>query len=93
MTAEEFAFKLEHKARIKRNCENDRMKQYYRKQKLFGVLFLAISVILFNLFRSVPELVIVGFISAGVGLYIMSTKHMLLVDSYFMEMQSKGKLI
>lgn len=93
MSAEEFALKLERKTRIKRNSENDRRTQYYRRQKLFGLLFVVFAIIMFTKFRSIPEMVFLGVVATIAGIYIMTTRHMMIVDSYFCEMETKGKLI
>lgn len=85
----------ERKNRIRQRAEINRRTQYYMQQKLFGVVFILFAVALFVISHNndIPELLLIGVISFAVGLYVVMTKHMIFVNSYWLEKLENNDLI
>lgn len=95
MSNKEREFKAERKNRIRQRAEINRRTQYYMQQKLFGVVFILFAVTLFVISHNnnIPELLLIGVISFAVGLYVIMTKHMIFVNSYWLEKLENNDLI
>lgn len=95
MSNKEREFKAERKNRIRQRAEINRRTQYYMQQKLFGVVFILFAVALFVISHNndIPELLLIGAISFAVGLFVVMTKHMVFVNSYWLEMLENNDLI
>ena len=95
MSNKERKFKAERKNRIRQRAEINRRTQYYMQQKLFGVVFILFAVVLFVISHNndIPELLLIGVISFAVGLYVVMTKHMIFVNSYWLEKLENNDLI
>jgi hypothetical protein len=95
MSNKEREFKAERKNRIRQRAEINRRTQYYMQQKLFGVVFILFAVVLFVISHNndIPELLLIGVISFVVGLYVIMTKHMIFVNSYWLEKLENNDLI
>jgi len=95
MSNKEREFKAERKNRIRQRAEINRRTQYYMQQKLFGVVFILFAVVLFVISHNndIPELLLIGVISFVVGLYVVMTKHMIFVNSYWLEKLENNDLI
>lgn len=95
MSNKERKFREERKNRIRQRAEINRRTQYYMQQKLFGVVFILFAVALFVISHNndIPELLLIGVISFAVGLYVVMTKHMIFVNSYWLEKLENNDLI
>lgn len=95
MSNKEREFKAERKNRIRQRAEINRRTQYYMQQKLFGVVFILFAVVLFVISHNndIPELLLIGVISFAVGLFVVMTKHMVFVNSYWLEKLENNDLI
>lgn len=95
MSNKERKFKEERKNRIRQRSEINRRTQYYMQQKLFGVVFIlfAVALILISHKNDISEFMILGVISFAVGLFVVMTKHMVFVNSYWLEMLENNDLI
>ena len=95
MTNKERKFREERKNRIRQRSEIDRRTQYYMQQKLFGVAFIlfAVALIMISHNNDIPEFLTMGIISFAVGLYVVMTKHMIFVNSYWLEKLENNDLI
>lgn len=95
MSNKERKFREERKNRIRQRSEIDRRTQYYMQQKLFGVVFIlfAVALCMISHNNDIPELLLIGVISFVVGLYVVMTKHMIFVNSYWLEMLENNDLI
>lgn len=95
MSNKERKFKAERKNRIKQRAEINRRTQYYMQQKLFGVVFIlfAVALVLISHKNDISEFMILGVISFAVGLFVVMTKHMVFVNSYWLEMLENNDLI
>lgn len=95
MTNKERKFREERKNRIRQRSEIDRRTQYYMQQKLFGVVFIlfAVALVLISHKNDISEFMILGIISFAVGLYVIMTKHMIFVNSYWLEKLENNDLI
>ena len=95
MTSKERKFKEERKSRIRQRAEINRRTQYYMQQKLFGVVFIlfAVALVLISHKNDISEFMILGVISFAVGLFVVMTKHMIFVNSYWLEKLENDDLI
>ena len=95
MSNKERKFKAERKNRIRQRAEINRRTQYYMQQKLFGVVFIlfAVALVLISHKNDISEFMILGVISFAVGLFVVMTKHMVFVNSYWLEMLENNDLI
>ena len=95
MSNKEKEFKAERKNRIRQRAEINRRTQYYMQQKLFGVAFIlfAVALIMISYNNDIPEFLTMGIISFAVGLYVVMTKHMIFVNSYWLEKLENNDLI
>jgi len=95
MSNKEREFKAERKNRIRQRAEINRRTQYYMQQKLFGVVFIlfAVALVLISHKNDISEFMILGVISFAVGLFVVMTKHMVFVNSYWLEMLENNDLI
>ena len=95
MSNKERKFREERKNRIRQRAEINRRTQYYMQQKLFGVVFILFAVALFVISHNndIPEFLTMGIIAFAVGLYVIMTKHMILVNSYWLEKLENNDLI
>ena len=95
MSNKERKFKAERKNRIRQRAEINRRTQYYMQQKLFGVVFIlfAMALIMISHNNDIPEFLIMGVISFAVGLFVVMTKHMIFVNSYWLEKLENDDLI
>lgn len=95
MSNKERKFREERKNRIRQRSEIDRRTQYYMQQKLFGVVFIlfAVALVLISHKNDISEFMILGVISFAVGLFVVMTKHMIFVNSYWLEKLENNDLI
>ena len=95
MSNKERKFREERKSRIRQRAEINRRTQYYMQQKLFGVVFIlfAVALILISHKNDISEFMILGVISFAVGLFVVMTKHMIFVNSYWLEKLENDDLI
>ena len=95
MSNKERKFKAERKNRIRQRAEINRRTQYYMQQKLFGVVFIlfAVALVLISHKNDISEFMILGVISFAVGLFVVMTKHMVFVNSYWLEKLENDDLI
>lgn len=95
MSNKEREFKAERKNRIRQRAEINRRTQYYMQQKLFGVVFIlfAVALVLISHKNDISEFMILGVISFAVGLFVVMTKHMIFVNSYWLEKLENDDLI
>ena len=95
MSKKEREFKAERKNRIRQRAEINRRTQYYMQQKLFGVVFIlfAVALVLISHKNDISEFMILGVISFAVGLFVVMTKHMVFVNSYWLEKLENNDLI
>ena len=95
MSNKERKFKAERKNRIKQRAEINRRTQYYMQQKLFGVVFilLAVALVLISHKNDISEFTIMGVVTFAVGLFVVMTKHMVFVNSYWLEKLENNDLI
>lgn len=95
MSNKERKFREERKNRIRQRSEIDRRTQYYMQQKLFGVVFIlfAVALVLISHKNDISEFMILGVISFAVGLFVVMTKHMIFVNSYWLEKLENDDLI
>lgn len=95
MTNKERKFREERKNRIRQRSEIDRRTQYYMQQKLFGVVFIlfAVALCMISHKNDFSEFMILGVISFAVGLFVVMTKHMIFVNSYWLEKLEDNDLI
>lgn len=95
MSDKERKFKAERKNRIRQRAEINRRTQYYMQQKLFGVVFIlfAVALVLISHKNDISEFMILGVISFVVGLFVVMTKHMIFVNSYWLEKLENNDLI
>ena len=95
MSNKERKFREERKNRIRQRSEINRRTQYYMQQKLFGVVFIlfAVALVLISHKNDISEFMILGVISFAVGLFVVMTKHMIFVNSYWLEMLENNDLI
>ena len=95
MSNKERKFREERKNRIRQRSEINRRTQYYMQQKLFGVVFIlfAVALVLISYKNDIPEFLTMGIISFAVGLYVVMTKHMIFVNSYWLEKLENDDLI
>lgn len=95
MSNKERKFREERKNRIRQRAEINRRTQYYMQQKLFGVVFIlfAVTLVLISHKNDISEFMILGVISFAVGLFVVMTKHMIFVNSYWLEKLENDDLI
>lgn len=95
MSNKERKFKAERKNRIRQRAEINRRTQYYMQQKLFGVVFilLAVALVLISHKNDISEFTIMGVVTFAVGLFVVMTKHMVFVNSYWLEKLENDDLI
>lgn len=95
MSNKERKFREERKNRIRQRAEINRRTQYYMQQKLFGVAFIlfAVALVLISHKNDISEFMILGVISFAVGLFVVMTKHMIFVNSYWLEKLENDDLI
>ena len=95
MSNKERKFKAERKNRIRQRAEINRRTQYYMQQKLFGVVFilLAVALVLISHKNDISEFTIMGVVTFAVGLFVVMTKHMVFVNSYWLEKLENNDLI
>lgn len=95
MLNKERKFREERKNRIRQRAEINRRTQYYMQQKLFGVVFILFAMALFVIGHNndIPEFLTMGIITFAVGLYVVMTKHMIFVNSYWLEKLENDDLI
>lgn len=71
----------------RRARERERRMKYYRRQKLFGAVIMAVGAFFLGVGCGINEN-IVQYFGAGigaVGLYTIITRRMILVDKYYLE--------
>jgi len=95
MSNKERKFKSERKNRIRQRAEINRRTQYYMQQKLFGVVFIlfAVALCMISHNKDIPEFLVMAVISFAVGLFVVMTKHMIFVNSYWLEKLENNDLI
>lgn len=63
-----------------------RRQSYFAKQKVIGFGMIIASIVLGLIFE---DLLIIGVMTLPMGLILIFTKHLILVDSYFLDMQEE----
>ena len=67
---------------------------YFRRQRFLGLFIMGVGLIalLTSYLANMPLLGYAGIVIALVGLYIALSKHMIIIDEYYLECQSRMNL-
>lgn len=82
---------MNRRAKGRRAADRENMAKYYGRQRIFGLVILLVGVVCLIVGDGISSS-IMEYFGAAVGLYglyMSVTKHMILVDSYYIERQDK----
>lgn len=83
--------KMQQRNNTRRTKDRKNRITYYKRQRIFGISIMAVGILilLLGFFIGSRVIQLFGTVVGLTGLYIMLTKQMILVDSYYLECQDR----